>query len=986
VNDVVRTEDRSAGAASRGTPAQSSASAGTASSQALVARGTSKGKVVYDFTFPATQGMIEASSLKERHMFTWAELFNASKQEFEGELEKFMRQPDFVDFNKKLSRNMVVTYSINKQLYHRMKLPGSRKPSNIRGIERRAFESISKYENLALPDTKDYQRLVNRQLGWAVEVLTEHDLAKLSQIELEEVLWKFDHAVQLTAGLDDQGLWEMSQSIRAKSQLVEGVPFDLLNKSLDAYIAMATLISIDVHKRRAKFQQVEKTLEESTDSASKVLDGYGISRKRLAASRKMANAYHDYMLFEIGGHSRHRPSEAQKMAEKAALAYKKHVDAEFYKFLSEVQLTEKEYEAIIKKFIDDFRNFALAMLRKSLIAYRTEIEFERHENQRNPGYLYQMYVRWSEATRKGQTETAKLTLTKDYKIFRYMADDLIEMMDAIPPHHTRERKKWIFAQRIRVVINKRLAGIERVIGPNGVLEDDPQKVLREPKVIEAALLQRNLKGTPYETIIRNDAQRRAAVKALRGMLISVVLLAISLFPLGRAVTMAGRLLIGGVKGGIMVLDALDVADQLDDRKTQKALIEAGLKDPADLTSGWWIVLSVVGAGFSAVDVLGALKGLKRSPSNVAAEIAEHAESDAKLAKLLALKKFDALDEKVKVALRARRNAAENLGKHFKRLRYLANRALFMNPMMDPRFSVTMLRMLASATNFGLKTADEFVLMVRRALGKRALSDDEVRRYREFFEETSEKLSKGSKVDDLLEEALDALFETTKKAKNHGDIEKFIGTKLKPKKPPPGYTVVNLPNGKVILRREAGKSDSMQRLSVDADGRILPGRKLRVRADYTSWLKKQKDHLIKNRETHPLKFLIGKRTIKGKDGVSKEVWDWNVTSITEKSGKKRIGRYGELQKKDVDAPGEAAVMHVGHQSPFSSGKKEAWMLQDADHNLVSGQVLESKGSYGFFDAVEIDKIIIHRDSALMYERLGLLELKGGVAQLPTIPAP
>ncbi len=133
--------------------------------------------------------------------------------------------------------------------------------------------------------------------------------------------------------------------------------------------------------------------------------------------------------------------------------------------------------------------------------------------------------------------------------------------------------------------------------------------------------------------------------------------------------------------------------------------------------------------------------------------------------------------------------------------------------------------------------------------------------------------------------------------------------------------------------------------------------------------------------HPLHFLVEpKLNAEGKPLTSAEgnpLFDWRKTTRTTESGKVQVGRY--------QANESGVTVQVGHQSAFTSGAPERFMLEDADLNQLSGQVIESKGAFSFKPAVDIEGVPVEMQSAEQWERLELLP-KGTVAKSPRLAAP
>ena len=63
--------------------------------------------------------------------------------------------------------------------------------------------------------------------------------------------------------------------------------------------------------------------------------------------------------------------------------------------------------------------------------------------------------------------------------------------------------------------------------------------------------------------------------------------------------------------------------------------------------------------------------------------------------------------------------------------------------------------------------------------------------------------------------------------------------------------------------------------------------------------------------------------------------------------------------------------------LTAGAPEFFMLEDADLNQVSGQVIESKGAYSSKEAVLVgppgQEVVVELASLLMWERLGVVPI-------------
>lgn len=181
---------------------------------------------------------------------------------------------------------------------------------------------------------------------------------------------------------------------------------------------------------------------------------------------------------------------------------------------------------------------------------------------------------------------------------------------------------------------------------------------------------------------------------------------------------------------------------------------------------------------------------------------------------------------------------------------------------------------------------------------------------------------------------------------------------------------NAANRWVIARRVA--DDTLyQRLFVDAEG-LIQISNTSTRASTTGFMNNALRQV--SDPGHPLHFLVT-RTV-GPEGEI--VYAWNTTTRVSGSGTTQVGRYAGAE--------HAPVVQAGHQSAFASGEAQAFMLEDAGFNITSGAMIESRGAYSFKSAVDIQGVRVDYSTALMYERLGLLQVEGGVASLPRIPAP
>jgi hypothetical protein len=111
--------------------------------------------------------------------------------------------------------------------------------------------------------------------------------------------------------------------------------------------------------------------------------------------------------------------------------------------------------------------------------------------------------------------------------------------------------------------------------------------------------------------------------------------------------------------------------------------------------------------------------------------------------------------------------------------------------------------------------------------------------------------------------------------------------------------------------------------------------------------------------HPLHNLV-------KPGKAGEGLDWNKTERITKGGKVQKGRY---QGSETDP-----IVQAGHKDAHAARGKQEFMLEDADANQLSGQVIESKGAYSFKERVFVTKldgskgVWVERGSLEQWERL------------------
>jgi hypothetical protein len=126
--------------------------------------------------------------------------------------------------------------------------------------------------------------------------------------------------------------------------------------------------------------------------------------------------------------------------------------------------------------------------------------------------------------------------------------------------------------------------------------------------------------------------------------------------------------------------------------------------------------------------------------------------------------------------------------------------------------------------------------------------------------------------------------------------------------------------------------------------------------------------------HLLHFLVVPR--QGPSGEEVTV-DWRVTTRVTRSGRLQTGRFhgGE----------EGPIVQAGHSGAFASGAREQFILEDANENILTGQVIESRGAFSFKPAVIIEGVPVEITSALEWESDGLLP-RGTVARSPRVEPP
>lgn len=112
-------------------------------------------------------------------------------------------------------------------------------------------------------------------------------------------------------------------------------------------------------------------------------------------------------------------------------------------------------------------------------------------------------------------------------------------------------------------------------------------------------------------------------------------------------------------------------------------------------------------------------------------------------------------------------------------------------------------------------------------------------------------------------------------------------------------------------------------------------------------------------------------------------NWQKGEFTSKSGRQMRGRYA------LSAP-DKPLVQAGHMEAKTYAKaadkpREFLMLEDADLNWLSGQIIETKGAYSSKGAVLIDGFPVDIRTARLYERHGLLTA-GTVDAAPLIEPP
>jgi hypothetical protein len=118
--------------------------------------------------------------------------------------------------------------------------------------------------------------------------------------------------------------------------------------------------------------------------------------------------------------------------------------------------------------------------------------------------------------------------------------------------------------------------------------------------------------------------------------------------------------------------------------------------------------------------------------------------------------------------------------------------------------------------------------------------------------------------------------------------------------------------------------------------------------------------------HPLHNLV----VETEDASGAKSYDWRRTVRETSTGKTQVGRY----------PGneEGPVVQAGHEEAYAGGGTQRYMLEDADLNIVSGNVIESKGGLSSKVAVEVDGVRVDLASLQLWERLGVVP-QGTVAK-------
>ncbi|MCB1928970.1 MAG: DUF4157 domain-containing protein [Rhodocyclaceae bacterium] len=215
------------------------------------------------------------------------------------------------------------------------------------------------------------------------------------------------------------------------------------------------------------------------------------------------------------------------------------------------------------------------------------------------------------------------------------------------------------------------------------------------------------------------------------------------------------------------------------------------------------------------------------------------------------------------------------------------------------------------------------------------------------------------------------YAASRMAANWSRLQGLIGEPAATAELPTGYSRYQNAAGRWVIRRAVADDALFQRLFVDAEG-LIQLRTSSTRASSTGFMNDAL-RLVSNPD-HPLHFLM----TRGVGPEGEVVYSWNTITRVTKSGNVQVGRYAGAE--------HAPVIQAGHQSAFASGEAQALMLEDAGINIADGRVFESRGAFSFKSAVDIQGVRVDVATAQMWERLGLLNIEGGVASLPRIPAP
>lgn len=215
------------------------------------------------------------------------------------------------------------------------------------------------------------------------------------------------------------------------------------------------------------------------------------------------------------------------------------------------------------------------------------------------------------------------------------------------------------------------------------------------------------------------------------------------------------------------------------------------------------------------------------------------------------------------------------------------------------------------------------------------------------------------------------YAASRMAANWPSVQGIIGTPASLAEAPAGYRIFQV-GANWRIARDAADDALFQRLTVDENGLIQLYTGRSARASTAGFMN---DALRRVSDpSHPLHFLV--RRVSNPDGSV--TYQWHTMTRTTRSGNVQTGRYAGAE--------HDPVVQAGHQSAFASGERQAYMLEDADYNIWSGSTVESRGAYSYKAAVEIQGVRVDMGTALMYERLGLLNIEGGVRGLPVIDAP